>query len=59
MGVNNYDDRNEGAAKLARAQQYASIEEALSQILDDSEGAGLGLIIVHEVDQLQHVHAAQ
>ena len=32
--------------KLTRAQQYASIEEALSQILDDSEGAGLGLIIM-------------
>ncbi|MGI5056566.1 HDOD domain-containing protein [Treponema socranskii] len=32
--------------KLARAQQYASMEEALSQILDDSEGAGLGLIIM-------------
>ena len=32
--------------KLTRAQQYTSMEEALSQILDDSEGAGLGLIIM-------------
>lgn len=32
--------------KLSRAQQYTSIEDALSQILDDSEGAGLGLIIM-------------
>lgn len=32
--------------KLARAGQYVSMEEAVSQILDDSEGAGLGLIIM-------------
>lgn len=32
--------------KLARAQQYGSIEDAFAQILDDTEGAGLGLIIM-------------
>lgn len=32
--------------KLARAQQYTSDEEALAQVLDDTEGAGLGLIII-------------
>jgi putative nucleotidyltransferase with HDIG domain len=32
--------------KLARAQQYTSVEEALTQILDDTEGAGLGLVIM-------------
>ncbi|MBQ0166832.1 MAG: HDOD domain-containing protein [Treponema sp.] len=32
--------------KLSRAQQYTSIDEAFAQILDDSEGAGLGLIIM-------------
>lgn len=32
--------------KLARAQRYTSIQEAMSQILDDTEGAGLGLIIM-------------
>jgi putative nucleotidyltransferase with HDIG domain len=32
--------------KLARAQQYTSVEEALTQILDETEGAGLGLIIM-------------
>ncbi|MCQ2611780.1 MAG: HDOD domain-containing protein [Treponema sp.] len=32
--------------KLSRVQQYTSVEEALSQVLDDSEGAGLGLIIM-------------
>ena len=32
--------------KLSRSQQYTSIEDALSQVLDDSEGAGLGLIIM-------------
>ena len=32
--------------KLSRAQQYTSINEAISQILDSSEGAGLGLIIM-------------
>jgi putative nucleotidyltransferase with HDIG domain len=32
--------------KLARAQQYTSVEEAITQILDDTEGAGLGLVIM-------------
>ena len=32
--------------KLSRAQQYTSINDALAQILDSSEGAGLGLIIM-------------
>jgi len=32
--------------KLARSRQYDSMEEALTQILDDSEGAGLGLVIM-------------
>ena len=32
--------------KLSRAQQYASIDQAVSQILDDTEGAGLGLVIM-------------
>lgn len=32
--------------KLSRAQQYTCIEDAISQVLDDSEGAGLGLIIM-------------
>ncbi len=32
--------------KLARAQQYSSVDDAFNQILDDSEGAGLGLIIM-------------
>ena len=32
--------------KLARSRQYESMEDALSQILDDSEGAGLGLVIL-------------
>ena len=32
--------------KLSRAQQYTSIDQALSQALDDTEGAGLGLIIL-------------
>ena len=32
--------------KLARSRQYDSMEEALSQVLDDSEGAGLGLVIL-------------
>lgn len=32
--------------KIARAQQYESIEDAFAQILDDSEGAGLGLVIM-------------
>ena len=32
--------------KLSRAQQYTSVDQALEQILDDTEGAGLGLIIM-------------
>ena len=32
--------------KLARSRQYNSMEDALSQVLDDSEGAGLGLVIL-------------
>lgn len=32
--------------KLCRAQQYTSIEEVLNQVLDDSEGAGLGVVIM-------------
>lgn len=32
--------------KLSRAQQYTSVEDALEHILDDSEGAGLGLVIM-------------
>ena len=32
--------------KLSRAQQYTSVEQAMEQILDNSEGAGLGLVIM-------------
>jgi putative nucleotidyltransferase with HDIG domain len=32
--------------KIARSQQFTTLEEALSQVLDDSEGAGLGLVIM-------------
>lgn len=32
--------------KLARSRQFSSLEEAFSQVLDDSEGAGLGLVIL-------------
>ncbi|MCL2069724.1 MAG: HDOD domain-containing protein [Treponema sp.] len=32
--------------KLARSRQYESMEEAFAQVLDDSEGAGLGLVIL-------------
>ena len=32
--------------KLARSRQYNNLEEAMAQILDDSEGAGLGLVIM-------------
>ena len=32
--------------KLTRAQQYSSVEDAFTQILDDTEGAGLGLVIM-------------
>lgn len=43
--------------KLSRAQQYTSIDEAFAQILDDSEGAGLGLIIM--VLMLQKIGLAE
>ncbi|MDR0447645.1 MAG: HDOD domain-containing protein [Treponema sp.] len=32
--------------KLARSRQFNNLEDALSQVLDDSEGAGLGLVIL-------------
>lgn len=32
--------------RITRAQQYTSVEDAFNQILDDTEGAGLGLIIM-------------
>jgi putative nucleotidyltransferase with HDIG domain len=32
--------------KLARSRQYSSLEDALAQVLDNSEGAGLGLVIL-------------
>lgn len=32
--------------KIERAQQYESIQDALTTVLDDSEGAGLGLVIL-------------
>ncbi|GAB1431390.1 ATP-binding protein [Spirochaetota bacterium] len=32
--------------KLARSRKYDSLEEAMSQVLDSSEGAGLGLVIL-------------
>jgi putative nucleotidyltransferase with HDIG domain len=32
--------------RLARSRQYNSLDEVFSEILDDSEGAGLGLIIL-------------
>jgi putative nucleotidyltransferase with HDIG domain len=32
--------------RLARSRQYENLDEAFSQIIDDSEGAGLGLIIL-------------
>ena len=32
--------------KMARSRQYNSLEDALSYILDDTEGAGLGLVIL-------------
>jgi len=31
---------------MARSRQYDNLEDALSQVLDDSEGAGLGLVIL-------------
>jgi len=32
--------------KIARSRQYNTLEDALNQIFDDSEGAGLGLVIL-------------
>ncbi|GHV83047.1 ATP-binding protein [Spirochaetia bacterium] len=32
--------------KLARSRQYNSLEDAFGQVLDDSEGAGLGLVVL-------------
>ena len=32
--------------KLARSRQFTSLEDAMSQVLDESEGAGLGLVIL-------------
>ncbi|MCL1837518.1 MAG: HDOD domain-containing protein [Treponema sp.] len=32
--------------RLARSRQFSTMEDALSQVLDDSEGAGLGLVIL-------------
>jgi putative nucleotidyltransferase with HDIG domain len=32
--------------KMARSRQYGSLEDAFSQVLDSSEGAGLGLVIM-------------
>lgn len=32
--------------KITRAQQYTSVEDGIAQLLDDSEGAGLGLVIM-------------
>lgn len=32
--------------KIARSRQFTSLEEALTQVLDETEGAGLGLVIM-------------
>jgi len=32
--------------KMAKSRQYDNLEDALTQVLDDSEGAGLGLVIL-------------
>ena len=32
--------------KLSRAQQYTSVDQAMTQVLDETEGAGLGLVIM-------------
>ena len=32
--------------KLARSRQFNSLEDAMAQVLDESEGAGLGLVIL-------------
>jgi putative nucleotidyltransferase with HDIG domain len=33
-------------SRLARSRKFDSLDEAISQVLDDSEGAGLGLVIL-------------
>ncbi len=43
LTVNEYKRMHD---KLSRAQQYTSVDQALTQVLDDTEGAGLGLIIM-------------
>lgn len=32
--------------KIAKAQRYASLEDALGEVLDESEGAGLGILVL-------------
>jgi putative nucleotidyltransferase with HDIG domain len=32
--------------RLARSQQFKSMEEAFSQVIDDTEGAGLGIVVM-------------
>jgi putative nucleotidyltransferase with HDIG domain len=32
--------------RLARSQQFRSMEEAFAQVIDDSEGAGLGIVVL-------------
>ncbi len=32
--------------KIAKAQQYSSLEDALGEVLDESEGAGLGIVVL-------------
>jgi hypothetical protein len=32
--------------RIARARQYKTLDEALAQVMDDSEGAGLGIVIL-------------
>ncbi|WP_407426662.1 HDOD domain-containing protein [Treponema sp.] len=32
--------------KLSRAQQYTSVDQAMNQVIDQSEGAGLGIVIM-------------
>jgi putative nucleotidyltransferase with HDIG domain len=32
--------------RLARSQQFNSMEEAFNQVIDDSEGAGLGIVVM-------------
>ena len=37
---------NEVYDRIARSRAFESMEEALSSVLDDSEGAGLGIVIL-------------